>query len=229
MSLFICEIKKLPQSKRMTAFASHNPPSQPPKEISVDTACEVKIRLVKVHLTWLSLEWHSGPCRFPLGSVSKTLSSKDITKQPATFNLSALTATKIAPVYHPTKIKLSYNPQGRKLPFTSDVFTAMIEKYLTWKKNINNFEILYKDPKMRCFFFNDWAPQKVIVHKATKLLASGTTPPLIFFYQIHAKKIPLFKKKANHQKSIQTAVSRFRKIRKWFWSPIRHSRCSSQL
>lgn len=72
-------------------------------------------------------------------------------------------------------------------------------------------------------FFNDWAPPKKSLFESWKLLALGTTPSPLF-YQVHAKKIHLFKKKANHVKVITNRCVSIRKIRKRFWSPIRHCR-----
>lgn len=111
----------------------------PSKEISIVTRCEVKIWW-KVHLTVSRMALWS--CRFPLAPEEQnTELKKDTTDQNLQHSTYLLiNGNSIAPFLTLQKNELSYSfSEEGKSSFTSVLYTAMIEKYLTWKRNINSF------------------------------------------------------------------------------------------
>lgn len=129
---FFCLLRVLRSQK--------DPPFKPPsKEISIVTGCEVKIWW-KVHLTVSRMALWS--CRFPLAPEEQnTELKKDTTDQNLQHSTYLLiNGNSIAPFLTLQKNELSYSfSEGGKSSFTSVLYTAMIEKYLTWKRNINSF------------------------------------------------------------------------------------------
>lgn len=166
----------------------------------------------KVHLTWLSLKWHSGPAGF-LWLLKKNTVLKKLRPQPpegalqhSTHLFNGKKKSRFFSYKKQTFLQLS---KGKTNIYNKCIYSNDRKLFYQEKRYKQLFNSVQRSKKGGVFF-NDWTPpQKKSLFESWKLLALGTTPSL--FIKSMQKRFICSRKRQITSKSLQTAASRLEK------------------